>query len=261
MKVLLIIWSSVTILAATAHAELSLENTSLFSGPSLTSERWLQGCSWFGRNDDEDKEDEEPRCSSPASCNAQHAFIASVLTYNDQPCECNLCGDVLTLQCNYCTACGAFPGKDSCIEARTTFELTDLKNGNYTFVSITNSVKSSGKDSASNHVVAEITFAENTFNWTLLNENTTLLGSDDDVTLSLNGVNCQSISLEQDECAVFDCRNIDPDYYWTCNDGDELINDTANPLHGFITVSVYCPKDDRRLEPASSEIHLPPPFF
>jgi hypothetical protein len=258
---LLTIWSSVTILTATAHAELNLQNSSPLSGPTLTSERWLQGCSWLGRNDDEDKEDDEPQCSNPDVCNAQHEFIASVLAYNDQPCECNVCGDVVTLQCNYCTACGAFPGKNSCIEAQTTVELTDLKNGNYTFISVATSVKSSGKDSASNHVVVEITFAENIFNGTLFDENTTFLSSDDAVNLSLDGVTCQSISLEQDECSVFDCRNIDPDYYWTCNDGDELINDTSNPLHGFITIALYCPMDDNRLEHALSEIRMPPPLF
>lgn len=247
MKTFCIAWIAFAALGTTVQAELTSSNIRSPSGPSSFPGRWIQACEWLGRNNDDDNNDnEDDQCQGPTVCNEQHQFIASVLAYNNNGCECNVCGDRLTVQCDYCTACGAFEGKDSCVDAGTTFAFTDFKNGTYSLTNGATSVTTSGKNSANNHVLFEATLKSNTFYWSLFNESTTNVDANDDFYFSMNGVRCNSLSFDNLGCIILDCRNVATEYYWTCSDAQNVVFDTSHPLHGFFASSFYCPNNSAR---------------
>jgi hypothetical protein len=243
-------------------ALISLENN--VQAESSSPERWIEACDWLGRNDDRDSEEDVPPPPTAAPidpcrgsndlCNEDHKLITSALAYYDgSSCECNLCFGSLTITCESCSGCGAFEGKDACIDSSITTYYLSLPSSkdedgigyyqiNQAFINVT----SSGADSGSWNVVEEKSF-DMIFAVEGIDQDYPSLyvwGAETQLSvLKINGVECNLATADDNFCKIYDCRNINSEYYWTCRDFQEIKNNPSHPLHGLKATYLYCPKE------------------
>ncbi len=185
---------------------------------------------------------EPDQCEGSNICSAEHELLTAFLSDENFQFECNLCGDQLTLL-SRCDGCS--DEADLCVDRTLSFFITDFKNGTYEMTKTQGTASASGEDSASNYAVWE-SFLSFTFDTSWFDDipgNSEVVVQLQGNKFSLDGVACDSFIFDAESCITVDCRNINSEFYWDCNDSLEILDVTNYFLHGFFAGVRYCPNE------------------